>query len=259
VTSLTLAITAHRTSYLTEAVLSAFAQTSHEFELLCCADVRASDAPLRLFEDVIDLAPMRERRVLPVKGNGTAGFVRNAAFAATNTPWLAFLDGDDFLHPEAIAAVLQAIEETGPETNIYSTGLCRVERDGMLTLKPDSLSYYPPRWIYDQDPDQVGHLTYFNHFQIVSRRAWQAYAYDDTTNGEDIDFLLHHLLLGRYSKIERCLYYFRDTPNSFSAERFEGGDVCTRRYQSGYYSKLKAEAPDPRLLELNFAKNSDVR
>lgn len=248
---LTLLVTAHRENFLAESLLSVIAQTDSEFDLICCADVAVSSDIVLRFEEFMKYVRCRSKRLLIIKGNGTAGRVRNVGFGAASTTWVAYLDGDDYLHPEAIKYVRDAIKNNDEAARVYSTGMVRVQKDGVHAPAVDSLSYYPPRWIYEYDPEKVGHATYFNQFQVISRKAWLEYPYNETSNGEDIDFLLHHLLLGRYLKIPNYLYYFRDTPGSFSKEHFLGGDVCTRRYESGYYRSIFARA-NLKGLELNF-------
>ena len=236
--ALTLVVTAFRCNFLTEAMISVAAQTRPDFELLCCADTHRDDSVAARFDELLEFVPAQRKRVIRIAGNGTAGFVRNRAFDQVRTPWIGYLDGDDYLHPRAMEAALDAIARHGEDTRLFSSGMARVDPQGIATVMEESLSYYPPDWIYVRDPDQHGHCTYFNQLQLIRREAWADYRYDESTNGEDIDFALHQLLLGRDRKISACLYYLRDTPDSFSKREFAGGDICTERYRSGYYERL---------------------
>jgi glycosyltransferase involved in cell wall biosynthesis len=85
---LTLVVTAHHTRYLTEALTSVAAQTTEDFDLVCCADSSAGPEVPRIFEEYAPFIRCRGRHVLSVKG-GTAGRVRNAGFAAARTGWVA--------------------------------------------------------------------------------------------------------------------------------------------------------------------------
>jgi glycosyltransferase involved in cell wall biosynthesis len=234
----TLVVTAHRRPFLAEALRSVCAQTDQGFDLVCCADVGNGPEALHGFRELWGLLACRRKRLLEVHGNGTAGRVRNAGFAAAQTEWVAYLDGDDYLRPDAVAQMRSAILAGRGRVRAYSSGLVRVHDDGREEPWPASLEYRPPLWIYETDPDTVGHPTFFNQLQAIRRRDWEDYPYDETTNGEDIDFMLHHLLAGRFAKVPEYLYYLRDTPGSFSKRAFEGGDLCSRRYRAGYYANL---------------------
>ncbi len=233
--ALTLVVTAHHPCYLTEALTSVASQTTADFDLVCCADSSASADVLRLFDEYGSYIRCRGGRVLSVKG-GTAGRVRNAGFAAARTEWVAYLDGDDVLRPDAVEVVLNAIGDA--DADILSTGMTRIGQDGKPERWPASESYRPPRWIYWIDPDTVGHPTFFNQFLAIRRELWAAHPFHEGTNGEDIDFMLHQLLAGKFRKLAASAYGYRDTPGSFSKREYEGGDVCTIRYQSSYYRRL---------------------
>ncbi len=118
---------------------------------------------------------------------------------------------------------------------IFSSGMVRIHTDGLLENIEESLTYLPPLQIYEIDPDTVNQPTYFNQFQIIRKNDWKEYPFNETTNGEDIDYMLHHLLKGKFKKIPQYLYFYRFTPNSFSEKKYPQGDICTQRYQTKYY------------------------
>ncbi len=231
----TLVVTAHHLRYLTESLISVAAQTTSHFDLVCCADATGDPQVPSLLEAYLPFAASRSARLLRVDG-GTAGRVRNAGFAAAHTEWVAYLDGDDILRPDAMAIVLAAINDA--DADIISTGMTRILADGAPERWAASESYRPPTWIYDTDPDSVGHPTFFNQFLAIRRSLWAQHPFDETTNGEDIDFMLHQLLAGRFRKLPDPVYGYRDTVGSFSTRKFDGGDICTARYRSGYYREL---------------------
>lgn len=252
--SLTLVITAHRPQHLREAIASVAAQTSTHFDVVCCADATSGYPVADMLRELAPSIPCRRVEVLDVQG-GTAGRVRNAGFAAAATQWVAYLDGDDMLYPDALATVQAAIDSG--QADILSTGMARIDGTGRHSVLPASLRYRPPQWIYRIDPDTVGHATFFNQLLAIRRALWHAGPFYEETNGEDIDFMLHQLLNGTFRKIPVALYGYRDTPDSFSKQHFTGGDLCARRYESGYYQRLFerryrvevagnfAEEPDP--------------
>lgn len=242
---LTLLVTAHRTNYLLEAITSVIAQTDKAFSLVFCADINHSPEVYSFFEKYRPYVQCENSRTIVVNGNGTAGFVRNAGFRTAETEWVCYLDGDDMLLPNAIETVNKEIRST--KSDIMSSGIIRINRDGSQTQWEDSLSYYAAKKIYYEDPDTVEEPTFFNHFQVIKKDLWAKYMYNEETNGEDIDFMLHQLLMGYYHKIPQYLYAYRNTPNSFAAEaRFENCDICTIRYRDGYYERLFREKWDDR-------------
>lgn len=242
--ALTLVVTAHHTRYLTEALTSVAAQTTADFDLVCCVDSSADADVSRLFEDYVPYIRCGGGHVLSVHG-GTAGRVRNAGFAAARTGWVAYLDGDDILRPDAIELVLSAISDA--DADILSTGMTRIGQNGKPERWPQSESYRPPRWIYWIDPNTVGHPTFFNQFLAIRRELWSAHPFHEATNGEDIDFMLHQLLSGKFRKLAAPAYGYRDTPGSFSKREYEGGDICTIRYRTGYYRQLFQRRYEPGL------------
>lgn len=239
---LTLVVTAHRTRYLTEAMTSVIAQTWGDFDLVCCADTTGSPGITELYRDLMPYVRCRTARVLEVSG-GSAGRVRNAGFTAARTQWVAYQDGDDVLHPAALARLARVMDRG--DADIISTGMTRITANGCPKPWPRSLTYRPPRWIYHTDPDTVGHSTFFNQLLAIRRELWAAYPFHEITNGEDIDFMLHQLLAGRFRKLPDALYGYRDTADSFSKREWAGGDICTNRYRQGYYARLFAQRYRP--------------
>jgi succinoglycan biosynthesis protein ExoO len=223
---------------------SVAAQTCAEFDLVCCADVAGAPGVVDVYRNLLPYMRCQDQQLLDVTG-GTAGRVRNAGFAAARTPWIAYLDGDDLLHPAAIAQLVQAIGHD--DADIVSTGMTRITSSGQPEPWLESLTYRPPRWIYRIDPDMVNHPTFFNQLLAIRRELWVAHPFNETTNGEDIDFMLHQLLAGRFRKLPEALYCYRDTADSFSKREFTAGDVCTNRYRERYYARLFDQRYRPEL------------
>lgn len=249
----TLVVTSNRTRFLIESLTSVAAQSSEDFDLVCCADITGDPEVAEVFRAYLPFMRCHTTRLIEVTG-GTAGRTRNAGFAAAYSPWITYLDGDDLLRPDAIARLTQAIK--AGDADIISTGMTRITPDGRLEACPQSMTYRPPRWIYCTDPDSVGYPTFFNQLLAIRRELWAAYPFDETTNGEDIDFILHQLLAGRFRKLPEPLYGYRDTPGSFSKRDFPGGDICTARYQVGYYAELFARCYRPELAD-NFTDEAE--
>ncbi len=239
--SLTIVVTAHHARFLTESMMSIASQSTKDFELVCIADVSESNEVLHCFRDCLPYVNCRSYKLISVHGNGTAGFVRNLGFSEASTEWVGYLDGDDLLHMNAVKVMANEINDLRKlevEHRILCSGMIRIHGNGRLEPVIESLDYLPPINVYEVDPDLVGEPLFINQFQVIRKEHWHEYKFDETTNGEDIDYMLHHMLMGSFKKIPKFLYYYRYTTNSFSDQIYEGGDIVTQRYLKGYYIEL---------------------
>ncbi len=235
---LTIVITAHHARFLLESLMSIASQTSKNFDLICCADTSKGKDALNCFKKNLQYINCNSKRIIEVLGNDTAGKVRNIGFEEAKTEWIGYLDGDDLLHFNTVSFINEEIlanKSVSENIRIFSSGMVRIHTDGLLENIEESLTYLPPLQIYEIDPDTVNQPTYFNQFQIIRKNDWKEYPFNETTNGEDIDYMLHHLLKGKFKKIPQYLYFYRFTPNSFSEKKYPQGDICTQRYQTKYY------------------------
>lgn len=235
-----LVLTAHRKDYLMEALISVCAQTDQDFEFVLCLDLhedsQLADYCTSLFEQI----SCRQKKLITVIGNGTAGFCRNEAFRNTTGRWISYLDGDDMIAPVAVERMKHRIQRD-KHFDIFSSGMMRIDANGVCIGLPDSLTYYPPREIYWIDSETIGVATFFNQFQAMRREVWEQYNYDESSNGEDIDFMLINLLKWNFRKVPEYLYYYRDVDNSFSKKIYAEGDFTTKRYQDRYYLRYYEE------------------
>lgn len=231
---ISLIVTAHRKCFLYEALISVAAQDDKDFEFVLCFDVNGEGDLEEYCKDIFDSILCTEKRIVKIEGHGTAGYIRNEAFRNTTGNWLAYLDGDDIIAPNAIRIMREQIEKY-KEYDIFSSGMARIEKDGNVIKWEKSLTYYPPITIYEEDPEVLGEPTFFNQFQVMNRKVWESYEYNTSSNGEDIDFMLIHLMKWKYKKVSKYLYFYRDVDNSFSKELYEKGDFTTLRYRQGFY------------------------
>ena len=91
--------------YLLPCLRSVQAQTFQDFECLCVND-GSSDATTSIVEDFIRLD---NRFTLIQQENKGCSAARNAGIIASNAPYLAFLDQDDVLHPQALETLFYLI------------------------------------------------------------------------------------------------------------------------------------------------------
>lgn len=234
--SISLVVTAHRKNFLYEALTSVAAQNDKEFEFVLCLDLNGDNLLEEYCKNIFDSIQSTKKKIIKIQGNGTAGYSRNEAFRNTTGNWIAYLDGDDIISPNAIS-IMRAQIESNREYDIFSSGMAQIAKDGQVIEWEDSLIYYPPITIYKEDPDSIGEPTFFNQFQIMRRCVWETYEYDTSSNGEDIDFMLIQLLKWKFKKVGEYLYYYRDVDHSFSKEQYTKGDFTTQRYQQGFYEE----------------------
>lgn len=71
--------------------------------------------------------------------------------------------------------------------------------------------------------------------------------------GEDLDFVMHHLLLSKFFTIPKYLYGYRQRANSYS--RQSKIDIMTRRMENSYYYSLFKENLNNEYVKYNFFRN----
>jgi len=209
------------------------------FDIVLCADSTGDPKVVHYFERFAPMLNAGSIQVIVTHG-GTAGITRNAGFKLASTEWVSYLDGDDILLPEAIEEVIRCA--ASGHADIINTGLFRIGADGTPREMPESLTYKPPVWLYFVDPRTLGHWAFFNQLMAIKRELWRNYPFAELdTNREDVDFMLHQLLSGRVVRINKALYGYRELSDGFSSRRYEKGDICAARYDSGYYAQLFTE------------------
>lgn len=92
--------------------------------------------------------------------------------------------------------------------------------------KADKGLYYgEPRFIYRRI------LT--SQLQVIKKSQWEKYKYVEDMQ-EDLDFVMHHMMLSKYYVIH--LYGYRQRTNSYLRQIKIG--IMTRRVENGYYYSL---------------------
>ncbi len=242
-TELTLIVTAHRVRYLSEALASVLDQDNRDFEVILVADTLGDQEVGRQMSQFLRRwrSNGARGRLLRVQG-GSAGAVRNAGVAVSQTEWISYLDGDDVLSP---AAMKVALECAGPDVDLISTGQWHIRGTETVPI-PRSSIYRPTVDLYLEDPEIADEPVYLHQLVIFRRALWDAYPwYEGGPGGEDLDFMLHHLLVARFRKVPDLVYGHRRVPDGFSnrAGREAGNGCscpCSVRYRTGYYRELLA-------------------
>lgn len=110
--------------YLPKCIDSVLAQTCQDFELLLIDD-GSPDGCGAICDDYAARHPDRIRAVH--QPNGGAGAARNHGIRLSRGEYLLFVDGDDYLSPDFLAALTGVIEKTPADLVLFGA---LVERDG---------------------------------------------------------------------------------------------------------------------------------
>lgn len=110
--------------YLPKCIDSVLAQTCQDFELLLIDD-GSPDGCGKICDDYAARHPDRIRAVH--QPNGGAGAARNHGIRLSHGEYLLFVDGDDYLSPDFLAALTGVIEKTPADLVLFGA---LVERDG---------------------------------------------------------------------------------------------------------------------------------
>jgi len=129
--------------YLPRCIESVLSQTLgfDAVQLILCDDC-STDGSYELCRQYAAAHPQNITVLQTPKNSGACGAPRNIGIAAATAPYLFFLDGDDWLYPNALKALYEAAEQSGADlvqgsySNDYADGRClpaaaSVERAGI--------------------------------------------------------------------------------------------------------------------------------
>jgi glycosyltransferase involved in cell wall biosynthesis len=107
----------NREKFLKKAVQSVLCQTYLLWELILVDD-GSTDGSLKIANSFTD----SRIRVISYSANRGNAFARNSGWKASNYPWVAYLDSDDWYEPEYLEKMSQAINEN-PSSSFFWTGV----------------------------------------------------------------------------------------------------------------------------------------
>ena len=213
--------------FLTEMIDSVRAQ-SYENWQLCLAD--ASDGEHSYVEKVVKSYGDGRIKYKKLAENGGISANTNRAFAMCDGEYIALLDHDDVIQPNALFENVKAINEKGADM-LYSD---EVTLDGELK---HLIQYH---FKIDYAPDFLRGVNYITHFLVFSRELFEragAYECPEYDGAQDYDLIL------RLSEKAKCihhipkrLYFWRghsgSTANDMSAKMyaFEAGRKAIARH-----------------------------
>ncbi|HEY6781514.1 MAG TPA: glycosyltransferase family A protein, partial [Thermoleophilaceae bacterium] len=208
------------------------AQTHADWEAVVVDDGSA-DATAALATERARLDP----RVRVVRQpNGGVSTARNAGIAQARGRWLAFLDADDWLAPEAFATLLGALQAQ-PQLDAVHCGWTRIAPDGR------EVAEICPRTEEDMFSWHAHNCGFAIHAVLVSAElVRRAHGFDPgLTTCEDWDLWLRLSRLGtRWGRVEAQLAYYR--------MRTASASMASRQLlRDGLVVIDRAHGPDERL------------
>ena len=145
--------------YLAAALDSLAAQTSPAWEACVACDLAADAGIARLLEARSAADP--RVRLVPLAANEGISAATNAALAAARGEFVALLDHDDTLAPDALWRMQEAIRARPEADLLYSDKDC-LDADGRTRRRP----LFKPEW----SPEMLYSVNYLTHFNLLRRR-----------------------------------------------------------------------------------------
>jgi GT2 family glycosyltransferase len=206
--------------WLEEAIASVRTQIWPAWELVLVDD--ASTAPH--VREILSRAAAEDVRIRPIfrEVNGNISRATQDALAAAQGEFMALLDHDDTLTPDALARVALLLNET-PDTDMIFSDEDKLELNGRLTAP-----YFKPAWA----PEMFLGTMYTCHLGVYRTALAKAVGgfREGYEGAQDYDFVLRLAeKTNRIRHLPRVLYHWRRVPGS-----------TARRYSEKSYAEAAA-------------------
>ncbi len=197
---------------LDKAIQSVVRQTYPVWELIISDDASPDDSELALLRR--RYADEARIRWLRAESRGGIAENTNRAIASAQGDYLAFLDHDDELTPDALHRTVAALQER-------RYGLVYSDEDRIEEDEFGHCLHHTPHFKPDFDPDLLLAMNYICHLVVVERSLFDELGglRRDFDGAQDHDLLLRlaaRLKPDRILHIPRVLYHWRVTPGSVS-------------------------------------------
>lgn len=192
-------------NFLQQTLLSVQNQTWKDFEVICIND-GSSDNSLNIIKK---FTKSDNRFKFINKKNEGVSAARNDGMKMAQGKYIMFLDGDDYLHPYAIATALAAIARSGAD--VCRFGYKKVTIDEKIECKPIAKGEYfkvinQPELEYIQKRPSADVYIWDKIYKSDVAKKFSFYPIQP---GEDDIYSLQILLnIKRYVVIESCLVYY---------------------------------------------------
>ncbi|MEP6936971.1 MAG: glycosyltransferase [Chthoniobacterales bacterium] len=218
-----------RPDWLREAVESVRAQIYENWELFLIDDASTAEETKRALRDLADRDP--RIRVFSLEEHGGIAAASNRGITETQREWIALLDHDDLLEPDALFHLVKVLQ-TQPEADIVYSDEDKLTEHG---LEAPSLK---PEW----SPDFFLSYNYISHFTMLRRaRVEEARGFQLGFDGaQDYDLFLRIIeRTKRIQHVPRVLYHWRrtETSTSNSIRHKPGALEAGKRALSGHLAR----------------------
>lgn len=194
-------------TFLLEAYASLRAQSYCDWELCIHDDASIESRVRTLLERLV----REDDRIRISYGAERGGIAKatNAALALASGRWVAFLDHDDLLHPEALALTATRLAE-GDCDLVYT------DHDALDESGQRCLPYFKPDW----NPDLFLSQMYLGHLVVIDRTLVESVGRlrPEMDGAQDYDLVLRCVSAGaRIAHVPQVLYHWRQHSGSTSA------------------------------------------
>ena len=235
---------------LRKMLLSVLGQSCGDWEL-CLVNDASKEPHVR---EILDRAAARDPRVRVEHSERNAGIVgaSNRALAMAQGEFVALLDHDDALHPDALAHVAAALD-ADPEADYLYTDEDKVDRRGL-----HSGFFFKPDW----SPERMRTQMYTCHFSVFRRALVEEVGgFDpDFEGSQDWDLVLRVTERARrVVHVPRILYHWRTLETSAAGGgeeakpyAFEAGRRAVQAHcdRIGLPAEVERDPDDPGVLHL---------
>ena len=208
--------------YLDRCVTSVNNQTFQDFECILVDD-GSTDRSGMMCDEYQKMYP---HFTVIHKENGGLSSARNAALEIAKGDYICFLDSDDLLHPQTLACMLNAIEQTGAD--LVTTGLQEFCTD-TVTMEPLG---EVQREVVGQDvfidhllPKNFGRISVTACGKLYRRGIFENLRFPEGKIYEDLHVYLSVLLsCQKIAILSASLYYYYRNPNSITRSNYLAHD-----------------------------------
>ena len=193
---------------LDEAIQSVLCQTSPDWELCICDDASTSQQAIEVLQKYKGTDP--RIKITRAPQNLHIANATNLAAQFATGEFVAFLDHDDTLEPDALEVIARTIK-ANPEADVLYTDEDKIEPDGSR-----SEPYLKPDW----SPEHLLSVMYVLHFLVVRKSLFLDLGglRNEFTGAQDYDLALRATDKARQVvHVPRVLYHWRKIPGSAAA------------------------------------------
>jgi hypothetical protein len=222
--------------YLKAAVDSVMAQTYPNWELCICDDSSEEESTLAALRE-LERGPDRRIRVSYRAANGGISRASNDALAMARGDYVAMLDHDDELLPDALLRIVQSIDQD-PDVDVLYSDQAYMSAEGEEQeplLKPD----WSPRLLWG--------VMFVGHLLVVRREVASAVGgfRPQFDNVQDFEFMLRvSEKTRRIRHVPEILYFWRRAQGSVSRKGDAKGGIPARQAQAvnAHLRRIKVSA-----------------